>query len=207
MEEKERIMWYATQAREAYPYYQHEAIGYNYRLSNICAGIGRGQMTVLKDHLNHHRHVQALYEELLAGVEGVKVHRAPSEDYNSNYWLTTITLDPALKVKGQSWAYSQAVNGAVGGAASVVHGGGTLRTDCQPNDNVEAMRVFLNNRQIESRPLWKPMHKQPVYKNAPAYVNGISEELFRIGLCLPTGPCVSDDDVRYIVECIKDGIS
>ena len=207
VEEKERIMWYATQAREAYPYYQHEAIGYNYRLSNICAGIGRGQMTVLKDHLNHHRHVQALYEELLADVEGVSVHRAPSEDYNSNYWLTTITLDPALKVKGQSWAYSQAVNGAVGGAASVVHGGGTLRTDCQPNDNVEAMRVFLNNRQIESRPLWKPMHKQPVYRNAPAYVNGISEELFRIGLCLPTGPCVSDDDVRYIVECIKDGIS
>ena len=207
VEEKERIMWYATQAREAYPYYQHEAIGYNYRLSNICAGIGRGQMTVLKDHLNHHRHVQALYEELLAGVEGVSVHRAPSEDYNSNYWLTTITLDPALRVKGQSWAYSQAVNGAVGGAASVVHGGGTLRTDCQPNDNVEAMRVFLNNRQIESRPLWKPMHKQPVYRNAPAYVNGISEELFRIGLCLPTGPCVSDDDVRYIVECIKDGIS
>ena len=207
VEEKERIMWYATQAREAYPYYQHEAIGYNYRLSNICAGIGRGQMTVLKDHLNHHRHVQALYEELLAGVEGVSVHRAPSEDYDSNYWLTTITLDPALKVKGQSWAYSQAVNGAVGGAASVVHGGGTLRTDCQPNDNVEAMRVFLNNRQIESRPLWKPMHKQPVYKDAPAYVNGISEELFRIGLCLPTGPCVSDDDVRYIVECIKDGIS
>ena len=206
VEEKERIMWYATQAREAYPYYQHEAIGYNYRLSNICAGIGRGQMTVLRDHLSHHRHVQAMYEELLAGVEGISVHTAPSEDYDSNYWLTTITLDPDLRVKGQSWAYSQAVNGAVGGAASVVHGGGTLRTDCQPNDNVEAMRVFLNNRQIESRPLWKPMHRQPVYKDAPAYTNGVSEDLFRVGLCLPTGPCVSDDDVRYIVECLKDGI-
>lgn len=204
--EADRVKWYATQAREAYPYYQHEDIGYNYRLSNICAGIGRGQMTVLHDHLEHHRHVQKLYEQLLAPVQGIEVHCAPSEDYDSNYWLTTITLDPKLQVKGQAWAYSQAVNGAVGGAASVVHGGGTLRTDCQPNDNVEAMRVFLNNRQIESRPLWKPMHRQPVYKDAPAYTNGVSEALFRIGLCLPTGPCVSDDDVHYIVECIKDGI-
>jgi dTDP-4-amino-4,6-dideoxygalactose transaminase len=205
-EEKDRIMWYATQAREAYPYYQHEAIGYNYRLSNICAGIGRGQMTVLQDHLRHHRRLQALYEELLDGIEGISVHRSPGEEYDSNYWLTTILLDPSLRVKHQEMAYVKAVNGAVGGAASVVHGGGTLRTDCQPNDNVEAMRDFLNSRQIESRPLWKPMHKQPVYKKAPAYENGVSEDLFRKGLCLPTGPCVSEDDVRYIVECIKDSM-
>ncbi|NLO03586.1 MAG: aminotransferase class I/II-fold pyridoxal phosphate-dependent enzyme, partial [Bacteroidales bacterium] len=100
-ESKNNIMWYATQARDAYPYYQHTTIGYNYRMSNICAGIGRGQMTVANDHLAHHKHVQALYEELLKDVKGVEVHRAPSADYDSNFWLCTITIDPELKVKGQ----------------------------------------------------------------------------------------------------------
>ena len=98
------------------------------------------------------------------------------------------------------------VTGAVGGAAGVTHTGGKGRTDCQPNDNVEALRVYLDARQVESRPLWKPMHKQPVYKNAPAYVNGVSEELFHVGICLPAGPCVSDDDVRYICDCIHEAI-
>lgn len=203
-EAKKTIMWYATQAREAYPYYQHEAIGYNYRLSNVCAGIGRGQMTVVKDHIAHHRHVHDLYVELLSKVEGIKVFSSPESNLESNYWLTTITLDPELVVRGQEHAYELAVNGAVGGAAGQVHGGGSLRTDCQPNDNVEAMRTFLNERMIESRPLWKPMHKQPVYSGAPAYVNGISEAIFKIGLCVPSGPCVTDEDVHYICDSIID---
>ena len=205
-EDKNTIMWYATQAREAYPYYQHEAVGYNYRMSNICAGIGRGQMTVVDDHLAHHRHVQRMYEELLADVEGLSVHTAPSPEFDSNYWLCTLTLSPGLRIKGQANDYSSVVTGAVGGAAGVTHTGGKVRTDCQPNDNVEALRVYLDARQVESRPLWKPMHKQPVYKNAPAYVNGVSEELFHVGICLPAGPCVSDDDVRYICDCIHEAI-
>lgn len=207
LEAKNKIMWYATQAREAYPYYQHEAIGYNYRLSNICAGIGRGQMTVLPEHLAHHKHVQALYEELLAGVPGVKVHSQPTDGrFDSNYWLCTITLDPSVKVKGQENAYKTVIKGAVGGAAGVVHATDNPRTDCEPNDNVEALRVALDLAGIESRPVWKPMHKQPVYKNAPAYVNGVSEAVFKVGMCLPAGPYVSDEDVRYIVETIKENI-
>ena len=201
------IMMYATQYRESYPYYQHEKIGYNYRMSNICAGIGRGQMTVVNDHIAHHQHVQKLYEELLAGVEGVTVHRQPANsDYDSNYWLCTITLDPSLKVKGQENAYKTIVTGAVGGAAGVIHAATSAVTDCQPNDNVEAMRVALDLAGIEARPVWKPMHKQPVYRNAPAYLNGVSEEIFKIGMCLPAGPYVSDEDVKYIAQTIKDSI-
>lgn len=200
---KTEIMFYATQAREAYPYYQHERIGYNYRMSNICAGIGRGQMTVADDHIAHHKHVCVLYRELLAGVDGINLHENPSERYDSNYWLNTITLDPDLHVKGEEHAYEAAVQGAVGGAAGVTHAAGTLHTDCEPNRNVEAMRMALDAAGIESRPLWKPMHRQPIYRDAPAYVNGISEQLFKTGLCLPSGPCVTDDDVRYIVANIK----
>ena len=200
---KTEIMFYATQAREAYPYYQHERIGYNYRMSNICAGIGRGQMTVANDHIAHHKHVCALYRELLAGVDGITLHENPSERYDSNYWLNTVILNPGLRVKGEEHAYEAAVQGAVGGAAGVTHAAGTLHTDCEPNRNVEAMRMALDAAGIESRPLWKPMHKQPVYRDAPAYVNGVSERLFRTGLCLPSGPCVTDDDVRYIVANIR----
>ena len=201
------IMMYATQFRESYPYYQHEKIGYNYRMSNICAGIGRGQMTVADDHIAHHRHVQALYEELLAGVPGLTVHRQPAGgEFDSNYWLCTITLDPDLRVKGQENAYKTIVTGAVGGAAGVIHAASSAVTDCQPNDNVEAMRVALDQAGIEARPVWKPMHKQPVYKDAPAYLNGVSEAIFKVGMCLPAGPYVTDEDVRYIVECIKEAI-
>ena len=273
------IMWLATQAREAYPYYQHEAIGYNYRMSNICAGIGRGQMTVANDHIAHHKHVQKLYEELLANVPGIHVHSQPSAfsskgskvqgfkssngssptrarmrsskvqefnalrtvqewgcspmggdiegAYDSNYWLCTIMLDPKLKVKGQENAYKTIVKGAVGGAAGVVHASESAHTDCEPNDNVEALRVFLDQKGIEARPLWKPMHTQPIYKRAEvkseklkvkdgvvrqtsgtsvAYVNGVSEEIFKVGMCLPSGPMVTDEDVRYIVECIKEAV-
>lgn len=201
------IMMYATQYRESYPYYQHEKIGYNYRMSNICAGIGRGQMTVVNDHIAHHKHVQGLYEELLADVKGVTVHRQPENgDYDSNYWLCTITIDEDVKVKGQEDAYKTIVTGAVGGAAGVIHAAESAHTDCEPNANVEAMRVALDKAQIEARPVWKPMHKQPVYKNAPAYLNGVSEAIFKVGMCLPAGPYVSDDDVKYIVETIKENI-
>ncbi len=203
---KQEIMYYATQAREAYPYYQHEHIGYNYRMSNICAGIGRGQMTVAADHVAHHQHVCRLYKELLAGVEGVSLHEDPSARYESNYWLNTILLDPSLRVKGEEHAYEIAVQGAVGGAAGVTHQAATLHTDCEPNKNVEAMRMALDKAGIESRPLWKPMHKQPVYKNNPQYVNGVSESLFKRGMCLPSGPYVSDEDIAYIVENIKAAI-
>ena len=203
---KNKVMWYATQAREAYPYYQHEEVGYNYRMSNICAGIGRGQMTIANEHINHHKHVQALYEELLADVDGITVHKAPSADYDSNYWLCTIELDSTLRIKGQENAYKEVIKTAVGGAASVIHAVDTAVTDCQPNDNVEALRVYLLNAKIEARPVWKPMHKQPVYKNAPAYINGVSEDVFKVGMCLPAGPYVTDEDVRYIVETIKSAI-
>ncbi|SHM52124.1 dTDP-4-amino-4,6-dideoxygalactose transaminase [Xylanibacter ruminicola] len=201
------IMMYATQYRESYPYYQHEKIGYNYRMSNICAGIGRGQMTVVNDHLAHHKHVQKMYEELLANVQGVHVHSQPNNgDYDSNYWLCTITIDENVKVKGQEDAYKTIVTGAVGGAAGVIHTAESAHTDCEPNANVEAMRVALDKAQIEARPVWKPMHKQPCYKDAPAYVNGVSEGIFKVGMCLPAGPYVSDDDVKYIVETIKSAI-
>ena len=221
------IMMYATQYRESYPYYQHEKIGYNYRMSNICAGIGRGQMTVVNDHLAHHKHVQKMYEELLADVPGVHVHSQPNNgDYDSNYWLCTITIDENVKVKGQEDAYKTIVTGAVGGAAGVIHAAESAHTDCEPNANVEAMRVALDKAQIEARPVWKPMHKQPVYcrgnvkieklknesficqtsESSIAYINGVSEAIFKVGMCLPAGPYVTDDDVRYIVDTIKANI-
>ena len=229
-DEWREIMMYATQYRESYPYYQHEKIGYNYRMSNICAGIGRGQMTVVNDHLAHHKHVQKMYEELLKDVKGITVHSQPNNgDYDSNYWLCTITIDENVKVKGQEDAYKTIVTGAVGGAAGVIHAAESAHTDCEPNANVEAMRVALDKAQIEARPVWKPMHKQPVYcrtsekgkvkseklpsgaecltyDNSVAYVNGVSEALFKVGMCLPAGPYVSDDDVRYIVDTIKANI-
>ncbi len=206
-DEWREVMMYATQYRESYPYYQHEKIGYNYRMSNICAGIGRGQMTVVNDHLAHHKHVQKMYEELLADVPGIKVHSQPAGgDYDSNYWLCTITIDEDVRVKGQENAYKKIVTGAIGGAAGVIHAASTATTDCQPNDNVEALRVALDKANIEARPVWKPMHKQPCYKDAPAYVNGVSEGIFKVGMCLPAGPYVSDDDVRYIVDTIKANI-
>lgn len=206
-EEAREILWYATQARESYPYYQHEAIGFNYRMSNICAGIGRGQMTIADEHIAHHRHVQALYEELLNDVEGITMHVNPEADFDSNYWLCTATIDRDVRIKGQEKAYRQLVSGAVGGAAGVTHAASTAMTDCQPNDNVEALRMALDAANIESRPLWKPMHKQPVYRNNPSYINGISESLFKTGICLPSGPWVTDEHIRYIVKNIKDSIA
>lgn len=206
-EDANTIMWYATQARDAYPYYEHTAIGYNYRMSNVCAGIGRGQMTVVNDHIEHHRHVQDLYRELLKDVPGVHLHEQPADSqYDANFWLCAATIDPEVRIQGQENAYKEVIKTAVGGAAGVIKAVESATTDCQPNDNVEALRMFMLSKKVECRPLWKPMHKQPVYKNAPAYVNGVSESLFKVGFCLPAGPYVSDDDVRYIVDCIKEGI-
>lgn len=167
-EQKRRALFYATQAREPKPYYQHEHIGYNYRLSNVCAGIGRGQMLVLHDHLTHHRRVAALYADSLGGIDGINVHMAPGAKHDSNYWLTTITIDEAHA----HTSYAQVMD------ALAANG-------------------------IESRPLWKPLHLQPVFANAPRYVNGVSESLFAHGLCLPSGPMVADDDIKTIVNTIK----
>lgn len=203
----DEIMWYATQARDSYPYYQHTAIGFNYRMSNVCAGIGRGQMTVLNDHIAHHKHVQKLYEELLADVSGVTINKQPKDSrYDANFWLCTMTLDKDVKVQGQENAYKEVIKTAVGGAAGVIHQVDSPTTDCQPNDNVEAMRVFMLGKKVECRPVWKPMHKQPVYADAAVYTNGVEEELFKIGMCLPAGPYVTDEDVQYIVESIKEAI-
>ena len=167
-EDKNTIMWYATQARDAYPYYQHTAIGYNYRMSNICAGIGRGQMTVLDEHIAHHRHVHALYEKAFEGVDGITLKSNPDGRFNANYWLSTILIDPV-----------------------------------KTGTNYDEVRRKLDERGIETRPLWKPMHLQPVYATNPCYVNGVSERLFNMGLCIPAGPWVTDEDVAYIVEQIK----
>lgn len=163
-------------------------------------------MTVLDEHIAHHKHVLALYKELLADVEGITVHCNPGNDFDSNYWLNTIVLDENLHVRGEEDAYKAVVTGAVGGAAGVTHAATSAHTALEPNRNVEAMRMALDQAGIEARPLWKPMHCQPVYADCPAYVNGVSETLFKKGLCLPSGPCVTDDDVRYIVNTIKENI-
>lgn len=200
---KQRVMFLATQARESYPYYQHEEIGYNYRMSNICAGIGLGQMSVLDEHIRHHQRLASLYEELFKEVDGITFHRSPSADIDSNYWLSTILLDEGLSVQGEDKAYTGMVQGALGGVAGVLHASKSVHTACEPNRNVEAVRMLLDKAGIESRPLWKPMHLQPVYKDVPSYVNGVSERLFKRGLCLPSGPWVTDDDVRMVVDQIK----
>lgn len=206
-EDKNTVMWYATQARDAYPYYQHSAIGYNYRMSNICAGIGRGQMTVVDAHIAHHKHVQSLYEELLKDVKGVHIHKQPADPrYDANFWLCTATIDADVKIVGQENVYKEVIKTAVGGAAGVIKAVDSATTDCQPNENVEALRVFMLSKKIEARPVWKPMHKQPVYAGAPTYTNGVEEAIFNVGFCLPAGPYVSDDDVHYIVDMIKKAI-
>ena len=219
--DKENVVYYATQARVGYNYYHHQDIGYNYRLSNVCAGIGIGQMTVADAHIAHHKHVQGLYEKLLADVPGVHVHCQPADGrFDSNYWLCCITLDSDVHVQGQENVYKELVTKAVGGAAGVLRIPDSPVTDCQPNDNVEALRAYMDKANIEARPVWKPMHKHPVYcegavEVAPgvwegpkmvAYVNGVSESVFKVGMCLPAGPYVSDSDVEYIVESIKRAI-
>ena len=170
-EAKKRVMFYATQAREPYPYYQHEQIGYNYRMSNICAGIGRGQMTVADEHIKHHQWVHEQYVQRLGDVEGLVVHCAPEDYMQSNYWLSTVRFEDNKHV---------------------------ISNDLLP------FAERLSQAGIETRPLWKPMHLQPVYKDAPSYTNGVSERLFKSGLCLPSGPCVKEAELDYIVRTIKE---
>lgn len=170
---KKRAIFLATQAKEPFLHYEHEAIGYNYRMSNISAGIGRGQMTVLEDHINHHKHVHNLYREFLSTTDftdltDISVQDNPNGDFDTNFWLTNILFKKEL--------------------------------------DTEAFCLKLDKAGIEARPLWKPMHLQPVYKDAPAFTNGFSEYLFKHGICLPSGPWVTDEDVRYIVEKIKEAI-
>lgn len=166
-EDAERTMFYATQAREKAPHYQHEHIGYNYRMSNICAGIGRGQMTVLDEHIARRRAIHSLYTELLRDVPGITVQQNPAPEFDSNFWLTCILVDPEVA--------------------------GFTRED---------IRLHLTNENIETRPLWKPMHLQPVFSQAPFYGDGTSEKLFETGLCLPSGPSLTDKDIHRVVEAI-----
>ena len=169
-ESARRIKFYATQARENFPYYQHEQIGYNYRLSNISAGIGRGQMYVLDEHIARRRAIHALYVEKLKNTPGITVMQPRSNvDLHPNYWLSTILVNP----QEAGFTYQE-------------------------------LSARLTAADIESRPLWKPMHLQPVFAKAPAYVNGVSEALFAQGLCLPSGPMVTDEDIDRIVEIIKN---
>lgn len=169
-ESARRVKFYATQARENFPYYQHEQIGYNYRLSNISAGIGRGQMYVLDEHIARRRAIHALYVEKLKNTPGITVMQPRSNtDLHPNYWLSTILVNP----QEAGFTYQE-------------------------------LSARLTAADIESRPLWKPMHLQPVFAKAPAYVNGVSETLFAQGLCLPSGPMVTDEDVDRIVEIIKN---
>ncbi|WP_278969633.1 DegT/DnrJ/EryC1/StrS family aminotransferase [Phocaeicola barnesiae] len=169
-ESARRVKFYATQARENFPYYQHEQIGYNYRLSNISAGVGRGQMYVLDEHIARRRAIHALYVEKLKNTPGITVMQPRSNvDLYPNYWLSTILVNP----QEAGFTYQE-------------------------------LSARLTAADIESRPLWKPMHLQPVFAKAPAYVNGVSEALFAQGLCLPSGPMVTDEDVDRIVEIIKN---
>ena len=199
---RRRVMWYATQAREAYPYYQHEEIGYNYRMSNLCACVGRAQMEIIDRRINHHRWVQQRYAELLADIPGLTLHQNPSPEFDSNFWLCTITLDSSIHIRNENEAYRNTVKQPVGGAASTTREARSAETDCQPARNVEALRLALDKAAIESRPLWKPMHRQPVYADAPAYIDGTSERLFRQGLCLPAGPYVGEPELLRISDAI-----
>ncbi|MDE7347774.1 MAG: aminotransferase class I/II-fold pyridoxal phosphate-dependent enzyme [Muribaculaceae bacterium] len=199
-----KTMYYATQARLGYAYYQHEEIGYNYRMSNISAGIGRGQMMVAEEYIAHHRHRQEYYRDHLREVDGISLHENPDYRFDSNFWLCTALIDPAMKVKNQENAYSSAVTSTVGGAGGVTGQGSSIHTDCEPNSNVEALRLGLASAGIETRPLWKPMHRQPVFSKYPAYVNGTAESLFHRGLCLPSGPYVTDKDADRVIDSIKN---
>ncbi len=202
-EAAKKAMYFATQARLGYAYYQHEDIGYNYRMSNISAGIGRGQMFVAEEYIAHHRHRQKYYQEHLGCIDGISIHANPDSKFNSNFWLSTALLDNSLKIKGEEKAYSSAVTSIVGGAGAVTEQSAEVHTDCEPNANVEALRLGLAALGIETRPLWKPMHRQPVFSKFPAYTNGVSESLFHRGICLPSGPYVTDEDADRVIDAIK----
>lgn len=170
-ETADRVTFYATQAREQAPHYQHEKIGYNYRLSNICAGIGRGQMQVLDEHIARRRAIHGLYSQGLGSISGIEVQQNPSAQFNSNFWLTSILIDPK-----------------------------------QTGFDREQLRLRLEEENIESRPLWKPMHLQPVFAACPYYGGSVAEGLFERGLCLPSGSGLSDDEIAYVIGVIKSFI-
>lgn len=166
-----RVTFYATQAREQAPHYQHEKIGYNYRLSNICAGIGRGQMQVLDEHIARRRAIHSLYNQGLESIPGIEVQQNPSTHFKSNFWLTSILIDPK-----------------------------------QTGFDREQLRLRLEEENIESRPLWKPMHLQPVFAACPYYGGSVAEGLFERGLCLPSGSGLSDDEISRVIGVIKSFI-
>lgn len=165
-ESAKRVVFYATQARENRPYYYHEVIGYNYRLSNVSAGIGCGQMDVLADHVARRQEIHKLYSVGLADLPQVKVFDNPSNDFNSNFWLTTVLIDPTSNI------------------------------------SPDEIRIALNEENIETRLLWRPMHMQPIYKDAPYYGGNVSEKLFEQGLCLPCGSSLSDEDIKRVIDCL-----
>jgi len=167
-EEAAMTRFYATQARDKAPHYQHSKVGYNYRMSNICAGIGRGQMYVLEGHINARRRNHALYREQLKNVKGISFLVNPSPDYQSNHWLTCIIVDPSVT--------------------------GFTRED---------LRMKMEEANIETRPLWKPMHMQPVFKDCPYYGDNVSEDLFDKGLCLPSSPVLSQEDLERVIDVIR----
>ncbi len=171
-EEAKRTKFFATQTRDNAPHYQHSHIGYNYRMSNICAGIGRGQMMVLENHIARRREINRLYRELLKDVPEISFHTNPSEVFSSNYWLTCIVVNPEVA--------------------------GFTRED---------IRLAMDVANIETRPLWKPMHLQPVFENCAFYEDGTSEKLFTDGLCLPSGPTLTDEDIKRVVGVIRNQVS
>lgn len=166
-EAADRVKFLATQARENRPYYYHEVTGYNYRLSNISAGIGCGQIESIDDRLARRRQIQTMYASELNDIGGLTVQKNPTADYNSNFWLSTILLEPESKL------------------------------------TPEQLRVYLWDKKIETRPLWYPMHKQPVFASAPYYGNGVSESLFERGLCLPSGSSLTDEQIARVIDEIR----
>jgi len=167
-EEAARTKFFATQARDKAPHYQHSHIGYNYRMSNICAGIGRGQMYVLKEHIARRREINRMYRSLLDGLPGISFHTNPNGDFDSNYWLTCITIRPEEA--------------------------GFTRED---------LRLKMEAENIETRPLWKPMHLQPVFADCPYYGDDTAEWLFDHGLCLPSGPILTDEEIFRVASTCR----
>ena len=165
-EEAARVKFYATQAREPRPYYYHEVIGFNYRLSNVCAGIGCGQMDVLAEHVERRKANHKFYTEAFAGIEGLTVQQNPGEEFDSNFWLSTVLIDPST------------------------------------GKDPETARQLMADALIETRRLWRPMHMQPIYKDAPYYGGDCCESLFDRGLCLPSGSNLSEDDLQCVADVL-----
>lgn len=166
-ETAQRVKFYATQARENRPYYYHEVIGYNYRMSNVCAGIGCGQMDVLADHVARRQEIHDIYKSELSNIKGLTILNNPNSDYQSNFWLTTILISP--------------------------------KTGKTPDE----IRLALEKENIETRLLWRPMHMQPIYQDAPYYGGTVAETLFNQGLCLPSGSSLTDEDIHRVIDAIK----